>query len=62
MKPSALHQLAPLSKWPARNNQPLLISGSCSVETEEQYVETAVRLAKTNIVHLLRGGIWKPRS
>ncbi len=62
MKPSALHQLAPLTDWPARNNQPLLISGSCSVETEEQYVETAVRLAKTNIVHLLRGGIWKPRT
>ena len=62
MKPSALHQLAPLTEWPVRNNQPLLISGSCSVETEEQYVETAVRLANTNRVHLLRGGIWKPRT
>ena len=40
----------------------MLISGPCSVESEEQYIETAIQLAKTGRVHLLRGGIWKPRT
>ena len=46
-------------KW---NKRPLIISGPCSAETEEQMVETATRLAQTGKVDLLRAGIWKPRT
>src|SRR5580700_11779628 len=42
--------------------RPLIISGPCSAETEEQVLETAQRLAKTNRVDMLRAGIWKPRT
>jgi chorismate mutase len=44
------------------NKRPLIISGPCSAETEEQMVETATRLAKTGKVDMLRAGIWKPRT
>src|SRR6516225_3257316 len=44
-------------KWEKR---PLIISGPCSAETEEQVVETAVRLHKTGKVDIMRAGIWKP--
>jgi chorismate mutase len=44
------------------NKRPLIISGPCSAETEEQVVETAIRLAKTGKVDALRAGIWKPRT
>lgn len=42
--------------------RPLIISGPCSAETEEQVLETATRLAKTGKVDALRAGIWKPRT
>ncbi|AYD46993.1 MAG TPA: chorismate mutase [Arachidicoccus soli] len=42
--------------------RPLIISGPCSAETEEQTVETAIRLQKTGKVDVLRAGIWKPRT
>jgi len=41
---------------------PLIISGPCSAETEEQVVATAQRLAATGMVDMLRAGIWKPRT
>src|SRR5574338_1650701 len=44
------------------NKKPIIISGPCSAETEEQVLETATRLAKTGKVDLLRAGIWKPRT
>ena len=47
------------AKW---NKRPLIISGPCSAETEEQVLETATRLAKTGKVDVLRAGIWKPRT
>jgi chorismate mutase len=43
-------------------DQPLIIAGPCSAETEEQVLETANRLKKTGKVDLLRAGIWKPRT
>lgn len=46
-------------KW---NKRPLIISGPCSAETEEQVIETATRLANTGKVDMLRAGIWKPRT
>lgn len=42
--------------------RPLIISGPCSAETEEQVVATAQRLAATGKVDMLRAGIWKPRT
>jgi chorismate mutase len=48
-----------LEKW---NKRPLIISGPCSAETEEQVLETAQRLAKTGKIDILRAGIWKPRT
>ena len=42
--------------------RPLIISGPCSAETEEQVIETATRLKNTGKVDVLRAGIWKPRT
>ncbi|MFM2358054.1 MAG: hypothetical protein RLY16_46, partial [Bacteroidota bacterium] len=44
------------------NKRPLIISGPCSAETEEQVLATATRLANTGKVDILRAGIWKPRT
>src|SRR3954469_11649332 len=45
-------------KWSKR---PLIISGPCSAETEEQMIATATRLANTGKIDMLRAGIWNPR-
>jgi chorismate mutase len=44
------------------HKRPLIISGPCSAETEEQVLATAQRLAATGKVDMLRAGIWKPRT
>lgn len=44
------------------SKRPLIISGPCSAETEEQALETAQQLAATGKVDILRAGIWKPRT
>jgi len=55
-----IEQINPvLSAW---NKRPLIISGPCSAETEEQILATAHRLAATGKVDMLRAGIWKPRT
>jgi chorismate mutase len=46
-------------KWTKR---PLIISGPCSAESEEQILQTAVQLAETGVVDIFRAGIWKPRT
>ena len=46
----------------AWSKRPLIISGPCSAETEEQVLATAQRLAATGKVDMLRAGIWKPRT
>jgi chorismate mutase len=46
-------------KWTKR---PLIISGPCSAESEEQVIQTAVQLAETGVVDIFRAGIWKPRT
>lgn len=43
-------------------SRPLIISGPCSAESEEQTIETCRALAVTNRVNILRAGIWKPRT
>jgi chorismate mutase len=42
--------------------RPLIISGPCSAETEDQVLQSATDLAATGKVHLFRAGIWKPRT
>ncbi len=54
--------IEPLENWLTANNQPLLISGPCSAETEDQLLTTAHLLAATGKVSVLRAGIWKPRT
>lgn len=48
-----------MEKWLKR---PLIISGPCSAESEEQVVSTAQALVATGKVDVLRAGIWKPRT
>ncbi len=42
--------------------RPIIISGPCSAETEQQVMQTAKDLAATGKVDILRAGIWKPRT
>ncbi len=53
--------ITPLKDWGFNFQRPVIISGPCSCETEEQMTETAVRLADKGI-DVLRAGIWKPRT
>lgn len=53
--------IAPLSSWGIESERPIIISGPCSAESEEQVIETAQRLADKGI-DVLRAGIWKPRT
>ena len=43
------------------NKRPLIISGPCSAETEEQVMQVANELAAIGI-KIFRSGIWKPRT
>lgn len=43
------------------DERPLVISGPCSAETEEQVLATAKEL-KSQGVNIFRAGIWKPRT
>ncbi|WP_347839614.1 chorismate mutase [uncultured Draconibacterium sp.] len=52
----------PIKAWLPNMDNPLLISGPCSLETEEQTMETARLLAKDKRVFVFRGGVWKPRT
>jgi len=45
-----------------RTQQPILIAGPCSAETEEQVLATAHGLQQLGNVQLFRAGIWKPRT
>jgi len=51
-----------IKAWFRDKNELLVISGPCSVESEQQLLETAEGLSKVKNVKVLRGGIWKPRT
>lgn len=53
--------LKSLDEWGLGIKRPFIIAGPCSCETEQQMMETAVRL-KDKGVTALRAGIWKPRT
>lgn len=51
-----------LSQHIRQSKKPFLIAGPCSVETPDQVLDIAQRLAQLGGISLLRGGIWKPRT
>jgi chorismate mutase len=53
--------IKPLKDWGFNFGRPVIISGPCSAETEEQMMTTALLLADKGI-DVLRAGIWKPRT
>lgn len=54
--------IRPMKEWLPQLDNPLLIAGPCSLETEEQTLDTAHQLAKDKRVFVYRGGVWKPRT
>jgi len=54
--------ILPFNEWCNNGNQPLIISGPCSAETEEQVLKTAKKINATGQVKIFRAGIWKPRT
>lgn len=44
-----------------KQSKPLIVSGPCSAESEEQVISTAMELSM-NGVDVFRAGIWKPRT
>ncbi|MFC2111448.1 chorismate mutase [Bacteroidota bacterium] len=55
-------KIEPLSNWLKTTAHPLVVSGPCSAETEEQVMGTAIELSKIPNVRIFRAGIWKPRT
>lgn len=53
--------IEPISSWGVDSKRPVIISGPCSAETEEQVMETARGLSSKGI-QIFRAGIWKPRT
>ncbi|MCD8186060.1 MAG: chorismate mutase, partial [Rikenellaceae bacterium] len=51
-----------MSVFSLTQKKPLIISGPCSAETEEQTLETCRQIAATGLVDVLRAGVWKPRT
>lgn len=55
-------EISKLSDWGIEDlNRPMVISGPCSAETEEQVLKAAHEL-KAQGVKIFRAGIWKPRT
>jgi chorismate mutase len=55
-------EIRPIKHWLPQINNPLIIAGPCSLESEEQAMETAKLHAKDHRVFVYRGGVWKPRT
>ncbi len=54
-------EFIPMKDWNLGLDDFTVISGPCSAETPEQVMETARGVAQAG-THLLRAGIWKPRT
>ncbi len=54
--------ILPLKDWLKFYEPPLIISGPCSAESEEQLLSTAKEIVKLTNVKIFRMGIWKPRT
>lgn len=57
-----LSDILPISSWAKYGKTPFVIAGPCSAETEQQVFETVRGIASGHKVHMLRAGIWKPRT
>lgn len=57
-------EIVPLNTWVKLLSHPFVISGPCSAEGEEQVFNTVREIVKHSDgkVHMLRAGIWKPRT
>ncbi|MFA8299874.1 MAG: chorismate mutase [Hyphomicrobiales bacterium] len=51
-----------LDKYLTKKEQPLVICGPCSAESEQQIMDTAHALSEIPQVNIFRAGIWKPRT
>jgi chorismate mutase len=57
-----LKNISKLSSWFDNLQEPLIIAGPCSAESEEQMLRTAKEIAALGKVKVFRSGIWKPRT
>ncbi len=57
-----LKSITKLNKWFDGINEPLIIAGPCSAESEEQIMQTAKEIAALGKIKVFRSGIWKPRT
>ncbi len=53
-------KIHPIKEWYSEFQKPLIISGPCSVETEEQFRKSVLPILDD--VDFVRGGVWKPRT
>ncbi|MCK9398598.1 MAG: bifunctional 3-deoxy-7-phosphoheptulonate synthase/chorismate mutase type II [Bacteroidales bacterium] len=60
--PAIIENILPLKDYLPVKDNPLIIAGPCSAETEEQVLETAHGLAAIPQVAAFRCGLWKPRT
>jgi chorismate mutase len=59
---SATLEVVPMQDWVNTGGKPLIIAGPCSAETEEQVWETVTQIKKEGYAHVIRAGVWKPRT
>ncbi|MGQ1908705.1 chorismate mutase [Marinifilum sp. RC60d5] len=60
---SGLDNIKPIHNWFKKlDSHPIVISGPCSAESEEQLLATAHELKKIEQVKIFRAGVWKPRT
>lgn len=57
-----MKDLLSLQNWCPHLEEPLLITGPCSAESESQILTTAQELKNNKNIHIFRAGIWKPRT
>ena len=50
------------AEWTMTPEQPLIIAGPCSAESEDQVMATAIDLRKSGHASIYRAGVWKPRT
>jgi chorismate mutase len=55
-------EINPIKEWLPHINNPLLIAGPCSLETEKQALDTARLLASDHRVFVYRGGCLETRT
>src|ERR1051325_4068931 len=55
-------KITPVNSWLRGAERPLIISGPCSAESEEQMLSTARGIAAIDEKMIFRAGVWKPRT